>query len=462
MTPQRSDVPSIKALWEAIWEMERTGDLFRRTVRGVFYWPILRARIFTEMSLRYRLMDAHRPATNRTTAQKIAAGLARLPKDPRTLPWPTPGGHDSVIFPYPRKQVRDGHPVDIFSEQIRKDPVFGRFLVLDRIADAALYEESPGWTVRCADFVDAAAQLGRLGPSATRDFGDEHRLLCELARGQGLDFPLSQSAFQSAIRAFSISRALYRRILRRSGARRMFFTMRGTLSGALAAAHDSTISPYQPGYHFPGCPQVPYEPNVLLTFAKGWTDGIDLASNTTPIVMGSQSAARYAAIDTGTKKRIALAVSQGTVGRRLFDEFAAAARACPDWAFKFRPHPLEDATAYRGLIEALKQPNLTLSDGSEDIASLLASCEVIVGVYSTALFEGMTLSARTIVLDLPGAEHMEACIARGDAVLAAGAAELARLLPTAPFAAHRDLYFEAPRPVAEAISQAPVPRIGAW
>jgi len=51
-----------------------------------------------------------------------------------------------------------------------------------------------------------------------------------------------------------------------------------------------------------------------------------------------------------------------------------------------------------------------IDDDSEPLYKLLAQSKVLVGVYSSAIYEGLGLGIRTYLFNLPGIEHMEELI----------------------------------------------------
>jgi len=69
---------------------------------------------------------------------------------------------------------------------------------------------------------------------------------------------------------------------------------------------------------------------------------------------------------------------------------------------------------------------------------------VQIGVYSTSLFEGMALGARTILVDLPGIESMTGVLEAGEASLARNGAEIAAALGVAPMVVDTSRYYAPP------------------
>lgn len=107
-----------------------------------------------------------------------------------------------------------------------------------------------------------------------------------------------------------------------------------------------------------------------------------------------------------------LFLSQGTIGDRL-SEFAVDLLFYipPDVKILFKLHPgeyLRWKTEYTTLYSASEKGLIkVIADDEPSLFQLMAECKWQVGVYSTALFEGMAFNCKTFVLDLPGVEYVD-------------------------------------------------------
>ena len=208
----------------------------------------------------------------------------------------------------------------------------------------------------------------------------------------------------------------------------------------------SAITPYSLGYSYPGRPEVATSPDTVLCFGPFWTHATEFPRNTTPRVIGRPRVMDAELSRGGVRRpRHVLVISQSVLGQALLTLVARAAALAPDYRFVFRPHPSELESDLHGSLAAagLALPaNLSIVSGGEPLYRQLAEAALQVGVFSTGLFEGMTLGCRTIVADLPGAEAMGAVIERGDALLVETPEDLAAALPRAPIAKPNDYYAE--------------------
>jgi hypothetical protein len=122
-----------------------------------------------------------------------------------------------------------------------------------------------------------------------------------------------------------------------------------------------------------------------------------------------------------------LFLSQPTINNQLA-EYAYKLAVETDYNIIYKLHP---ATLYENIKEdhILKQceqmPNFKLVVHNKvNLYELMYACGVQVGAYSTALFEGLHTGLVTVIIDMPGTEHMEAILEEERAVLCKSSDEL--------------------------------------
>ena len=74
---------------------------------------------------------------------------------------------------------------------------------------------------------------------------------------------------------------------------------------------------------------------------------------------------------------------------------------------EYRPHPVELYNDPPGYIQDLLECGVIVSEKHEDLYSIFARSRWQVGVYSTALYEGLYFDVACFILKLPGHEHMQ-------------------------------------------------------
>jgi len=363
---------------------------------------------------------------------------------------------DSILVPFARKPAPGR--VDEHSARLLIASDFGRFLILDN-GDRQIKSPSQyPCTVRNWDLqrLHARASAAFTFPELLKDARRESAVLRHAIR-QGFGQDVAPGALELAHRcaAFDHGLALSRAVLRNTAAKRIFIVGRNSTPELLGAAAEAgvpsielqhgVIAKFNPHYHYPGRPRVPYAPDWLLTFGPMWQQEINLPAQTRPSVIGFPNFPQSRA---ASSPKCLLVLSQWSIGPRLIDAVRSVAKAAADWDIVFRPHPLENAMAYKKIFSDC--PNVRISN-DELLEVQFSGASVQLGVYSTALYEGMSAGLRTILLDLPGIEHMDTCLQRGDAVLSHRSEDVASLLATAPRAKDVAFYIEPAAAIAAAL-----------
>jgi hypothetical protein len=122
------------------------------------------------------------------------------------------------------------------------------------------------------------------------------------------------------------------------------------------------------------------------------------------------------------KKEQIVVISQGTIGAEL-SKFAVKLASINRGIFRivYKLHPGEwgrAKTLYSELYEARKNGLLEVIDTDDPaLYTLFYQSRWQIGVYSTALFEGIALGCQLILVDLPGVEYMSPLLEKGYAQL---------------------------------------------
>jgi hypothetical protein len=436
----QSDGPTAPDLFQRLWEMEDELGLHARQIDGVGYWRLFRFELG-------RLLSAPEQP-NAPPPLDLPARFSRLlQSEIRAASAPAWGPAATIVAPFHRKTRQGGRVVDRFLGDVLAEQRLGPFLVLENLLAADRLAAEPG---RQVSFIDKGAAL-----SMARGWAGHRRLLDEARREHGAidashrrlfarPYPLSAERMAQRVRHFQERRRDLSARLKRTGAGRLFVAYHEPV--LLAAARDAglqvievqhgAVSRYSLQYHHPGRPAVPYFADQLWLFGDYWRAAVELPANCRAVVAGSDLPPKAA-----KTPRLAVASSHLPNDGRLFETVVRAARAAPHWSFVFRPHPQERFEDYEARLANARPANLRLSPMEENVHTLLAGADVQIGVSSTTLFEGMALGARTIILDLPGAEMMSEVIQAGDAVLAEAGADLTGLLSAAPKARKAEAYF---------------------
>ncbi len=114
------------------------------------------------------------------------------------------------------------------------------------------------------------------------------------------------------------------------------------------------------------------------------------------------------------KKKQILFISQKTIGSKL-SKFAVELSQIKNLGYRiiYKLHPFE-VSSWKEDFPWLVQSNIDIVDHQGvNLYQLFAESEVLVGVYSTAIFEGLSFNLKTFLVDITGIDYMENLIQTG-------------------------------------------------
>ena len=385
-------------------------------MKGAHPWPIIRMRVFHELTRRSGIHGAPHPVRRSSYDKARLVGRHVTGLATRS---PFVGHYDSLVVPHPRKP----NGVEIYTDELRA-ALGPSALILDSGINGTPLPGS-----RNLDFFTSAA--GALHAQSADDRG-----VTEALRDlTGISVPIGALVAREVPKHLRL-RALYRTLLRRHQIKTVYVVVAYFHQHIVGAARDlgirvvelqhGAISPFHLGYSYPGRPVVADQPDELWCFGSYWTTVADLPAGMTTEVVGTS----YLPQATEKNPNRVVFLSQGTVGAELLHVAEAVAKEHPELEVLFRLHPSEHASDYTA------PAGVQLSTGGNTL-DLLASATYQVGVSTTALFEGMALGCRTAVADLPGHEYLEPAIAQGHALLMSQP----RQLLSAPLCATPEIYY---------------------
>ena len=85
--------------------------------------------------------------------------------------------------------------------------------------------------------------------------------------------------------------------------------------------------------------------------------------------------------------------------RGVLGDLAAAVKALPDRRLIIKPHPAETPEDYAAM--TAEAPNISVADGTTDLARLLTAADTIVTMNSTVAIDGLVIGVPSLVIGLP-------------------------------------------------------------
>ena len=418
---------------EQLIEIEKELSLFTWSIDGIYIWPLFRMSIYYELTRKLGVFGAPH-GTSKWKGRRwrrIYLWLYAVSSTFFTKRTPK----DILIFEHARKVKKNGYWVDIYSESLIEELKKSSFTftVYENLSNQSMTHQGR----RCPhQYIDPiltwSGLLAHLFPIRLSP-KDQHKIQeveQEIERIFQVKVSL-QKRIAKRVREFTIAKKSFTKLLRAQRPKKVVLVVSysHSMSPLIAAAKEEqietielqhgTFSPYHLGYHFPNNERVPYFCDTFFSFGPFWHKMAMLPLPDSAIkAYGFEhlNEQLHSAESTTTKDSI-LFLSQGVIGEGLAKYVCVCAQAKVAYPLIYKLHPSEYTTWRinypeladchdQGLIQVIDHHDLKLYDLMRQ-----ALCQV--GVFSTAIYEGLALGCRTLLVDLPGLEYMQALIEKG-------------------------------------------------
>ncbi len=424
--PQSPTERTFRSAHEAFLELEADLDLFNWLIDDVPVWERIRfdvnKRILEATGL---LGAAHERGSNGSTGAAVGDILRSISTH---NPYFTPDA-DVLFFTHPRrKRLDDGKWWNV-----RCDPVIERLgcdiAVLESGREHGHRRPARTHQLRYLDPIERLADLRRRFAAdwefATRDAERIERLEAAIRERFEVDVDIDEMVAHSLSSRRQL-RPSYEAILERvdpdvvvvtvSYGRERAIQIEACKRQAVPVVElqHGVIDPYHVGYSFPGPSRRKWMfPDYLLVYGSFWRDAVEYPipdERVLPVgypFIESQQPTSEGAVE---REQIVF-VSQGTIGEQL-SQFAAELADEPGFEtdIVYKLHPAEVAR-YPESYPWLAAADVEVADGSDQsLYELFEASTAQVGVYSTAVYEGLRFGLRTYLFDLPGSIKLRALV----------------------------------------------------
>lgn len=434
--PQGS-VRTVRDLCELIWSVEREFNLLDLDVNGVKVWQYTRMEIYYYLAeLSGVFIEAH-PIKRNT--RSLLAQLPRLLKElvVESPLWLACRKVDEVVIEHPRSAIFEGARVDIYTHAYRESMRrSGKKVVsLNRLVPGVALKSADQnrYSLACLPLLLLAwkrIKHDRLSADALTCINRVSvRLSSELGREVSLEPILSRS-----IGKFKLYTAFYRWLFNSIKPKKLTVVIGYACGDAIFAAKQlgietaeiqhGTFSAYHLGYSYPGrTAEIELFPASMMIWGAYWARlaQMPIAEESCSVIGFDFFKRKLAALPSVNKHNAELVViSQGALGDKIASciyEYCAELQGYKLF-YKLHPSEYERWREYPYLEELARSGVIEIVTDQYDLYTLLRQVGVQVGVFSTALYEGLALGCQTILLDLPGVEYMTGLVDAGMASLA--------------------------------------------
>ncbi len=171
------------------------------------------------------------------------------------------------------------------------------------------------------------------------------------------------------------------------------------------------ISAYHLGYHFPYT-QGDCFPDKLLLFGDYWKEVAAYPRRVKLGISGNTFIAMPEEVSFDKERDTILVISQATIGEKLQTLILNNREALEVYQIYFKLHPSEFNEMQRRYQGLMTMPNVSLIRTEQTVEQLQLRCMYQIGIYSTAIYEGIEKQCKTLLLEETGIEYMASLIQR--------------------------------------------------
>jgi len=427
---------SIKTICEKIWDLEDKYSLLDKDIQGVKVWQISRFMIYSEIAQKTGLFS--KPHTTKDSwYDKIKAFPGYLYNT--ILKNPLSGEYEKeiLVFDHPRKKLVNGEYIDIYTKYLLDHLDDSKYDVIER----PYLNKHLAKSKSNRKYLDGLLWLSYLHRtiSNVKFTPEELKLLNQLENEINNTFKIRlnlKQIYKVCIKQFKYDYKFYTKLFKKRKTRTVYLVVSYISQNKplIAAAKNNdikvieiqhgTIGPYHLGYNFPNCNhELEYFPDIFYSFGDYWSEIVDFPLDKKNVICYGFPYMRMRKEKYNNirkKKKQILFISQGAIGKELALFAYKAAQTLKDYKILYKLHPGEYdrwQKEYKELTLASKLENVEIIDeNNKELYYYFAESEYQIGVFSTAIYEGLAFNCKTLLIDLPGIEYMKYLIEKKIAV----------------------------------------------
>lgn len=421
-----------KNVFDFLQELEKKYNLFEKQIDGIFFWKVIRFDLVQHMLCSLGFMT---PIYKRDRL-KFFKKVLQIISNSRFSVLKTKKQVNTIVYENPRKIKGESGYYDPYTSNFVASLIDDKadFEIIDEGFHGIHYEPSSGIRSFGDSFYYDLIYRAAVSLKAVQLCNEDLELLSNVENElmAALNFQVSlQPLLKRKLTAFKAQYAKFDKIFSVKKPKQFYLVCSYGKEGIIHAARKHHVeviefqhgimSRYHSGYAFPAGVKVHYFPDKMNLFGKYWFDSTPLPLDEGHVeYIGYQDLlkkSKLISLERGREKNI-LFISQHTIAHRLIDKAIETARNNPEYNVYYRLHPAERAmwkTEYPKL-EACNLPNFIVKDEEENIFYDFARCMIVVGVYSTSMYESLFFACAPILFDLSGIEYMDFMLKNGYAL----------------------------------------------
>jgi hypothetical protein len=399
--------------------LENKYDLLNFEIDGVKPWQLKRVQIDYDLGEICGVMDT--PHTVFDLKDKIFNMFSILKSSVFNNPFFSKPS-DIIIFPHSRVKEIDGESIDIYThyfvQELQKRNK--SFIEIENPTLGKHYKNKMPWRYYNEFILVAKNIFSKF--IKLRNINDDIIKQVELEIEQRIGYYDLTKLLISTTKKYKVESFLYRKLLEKLQPKQIYLVVSyGGFGSLIKVAKDLDIeviefqhgnfSKYHFGYYFgEEKRQLDYFPNKFYVWNEYWKNLINFPIDDDKVTVKGfdfLDNKKKSYLDIQRVENRIVVLSQGTIGNAIAKKILDNWDYFKNFDIKYKLHPGEYSrwNEYESLLILSKKENIEIIKNT-DLYKLFSSCEYQVGVFSTALSEGVEFGCRTILLDLPGIEEM--------------------------------------------------------
>ncbi|MCL2157217.1 MAG: CDP-glycerol glycerophosphotransferase family protein [Methanobrevibacter sp.] len=425
---------TIKEVCDTLFSLEKKYDLNQMKIQGVYAWQLVRIYVYYEISRKIRVFGAPQQAKI-TLIDKILSFLPFLKNSLFSNPLKGDYHKNILIFDHPRKVKHKGEFKDIYSYFLMDDLDTSSYEVIETPYLNKHFTKKEEY-IKYNDSFLLGSYFYKKRTKIHWEANEKDKIDIiqrEISSSFNIEIDLL-NIMKNHILDFKYQYKKYDQLFKKRTPKYVFVVVAYENQAMIAAAHDNnievielqhgTISNYHLGYNFPNKKDknnIKYFPSKILVFGSYWREVANYPIEMENIVpcgfpFSDENIRSYLNIEK--KSNQILFISQGVIGKYLSEFAYDVAKKLENMKEKYKIiyklHPGEYSTwqkNYSYLKKCEKLANFHIIDNSEvSLYDLFSKSEYQVGVFSTAIYEGLLFNDKTFILDSPGSEYMDSLV----------------------------------------------------
>ncbi|WZL73678.1 hypothetical protein QBE52_02780 [Clostridiaceae bacterium 35-E11] len=412
-------------------EYEKRKELLNKNINGFYFWGYLRFTLYSEiLNKKENLQDHRKMVSKRDLFKSLFLNIFRH------NPFVGNKNIDLLVLPHNRK-IKNGEYFEcIYTDPIIRNLEDSEYIVFESAFEGKHYKNLNN-NVRYLDLIDI---VGYVGAKLIRKKEVIELINIEIKKiikdlddvfGISIDENKILTFIQTLYKRWLIQRILIEKLITRFKPKCIIEVVYYSLSNMIVneIANDlkittielqhGTMGKYHAAYNYSEKVRLPYLPNKMFLFSDYWKANTKLPQSEDNLIVTGFPYIDNKIIEiehkskekVGRSKKTILFISQLTIGELLSKfacEFIDRIKGSTDYKIIYKLHNSEFSTwreRYPWLV-AIEDQIEIIDDNDRSIYEFFRISDIQIGVYSTAIFEGLAFNLKTFLVDSYGIEYM--------------------------------------------------------